>query len=564
MSSKYLADKQITSVDINESRINHHLSLRKKEYYKMINNKRKIFSDINSLFQNISDLPNSSDKLLNNNIFKILSNQQILEIIDNLKKQELSIKNNLTEISQCLFSLDFNINQNLLNSIKFIEDNKIYIFLIDFLDKMFNSSCEQYLNIHSIEQLINKTLQILVKYSSDKENNSKMVNYINNDNKINIFNQIISSLAYNNKTNNNNSQHNIIINNNKETDILIYLNIILYNLSIISNDLFKKLQKNKIEEKLISIINDKKNNLKIDDNNIIYFTAFFSLNLLSENITNKEETYILNIFQFLNQKGITSLNQKAQELSLCCLCNITSSYESDTFYKKIIYSGIFDNIFQVIKVSKSIYPILVSLKIVNNILTEKNIDLNYFINSNLLKGLINLMNNYQKNKQNLTPDLLHHIISIFLYLTKSPLFYSLINSDNELTLIKILINIIGIISNKVTHDILTFIKDIMEESYKISQLIIYYNKELIIKLINIIKEDCHNYKITTMSAIILAKILRYLHENNNKEKKCNTIDFKEYECQIKEIVEVKILNENEINENLKKTFQILLNIIEDK
>ena len=84
----------------------------------------------------------------------------------------------------------------------------------------------------------------------------------------------------------------------------------------------------------------------------------------------------------------------------------------------------------------------------------------------------------KKKKKVLTPDLLHHIISIFLYLTKSSLFHSVIN--NNLKFIIIMVELIGKISNQVTHDILTFIKDIINESYKISQLIIFNNKELIL------------------------------------------------------------------------------------
>jgi hypothetical protein len=211
------------------------------------------------------------------------------------------------------------------------------------------------------------------------------------------------------------------------------------------------------------------------------------------------------------------------------------------------------------KTSKDVSSIIISLKIINNILTEKNIDLNYFIKSNLFQGLMNLISNYKKNIKNMTPDLLNHIISIFLYLTKSPLFYSLINKNQNVIIV--LIELIGTISNQVTHDILTLIKNIIDESYRISQLLIYNNNELIQKLIGLFRENNNNNKITIMAAIIIGKILRYLNGSNNEEIN-NNFYYKDYETQIKEIIEMRLLNEIEINENLKKIFQILLEIIQ--
>lgn len=545
----------MSSKDINESKMNYHLSLRKKAFNKILNNRRKIFLEINSLKEN-------SGFISNNDLFQILTNHQILETINKLMNENSLLINNLTEIFQCLFSLDFHINQNSIDSINFIEENKIYIFLILLLEKIFNYSSEkiEYINNDSHIQLINKILQIFFKYSSYKGNNNKMINYLINNNKINIFNQIILSLSNNkNKIN----QYKLKVNNTKKTYIILYIIIIFYNLSIESSEFYNILIDNKIHEKIIEIINDKRSSIELNDNNLIYILDFFSLNLLDENVKNLDENYIFNIYELLNEKGILSSDENAQELSLQCLCQITSLFESDIFYKKIAYSGIFDNIYQFLKSSNNHYLILVSLKVINNILTEKNIDLNCFIKSSLLKGLMSLIINYEKNKQNMTSDLLHHIISIFLYLTKSPVFYSKVNSN--LNFIVILIELIGEISNPVTHDILTFLKDIINESFRISELIIYNNKKLINKLINLIRDDNYNNKIRTISAIILAKILK-IHQNRKEKNIDNQTDFnvREFYEQIKEIIEIKLLNEYQINENLKATFKIILEILKEK
>ena len=550
-----IKEKPMSSKDINESKMNYHLSLRKKAFNKILNNRRKIFLEINSLKEN-------SGFISNNDLFQILTNHQILETINKLMNENSLLINNLTEIFQCLFSLDFHINQNSIDSINFIEENKIYIFLILLLEKIFNYSSEkiEYINNDSHIQLINKILQIFFKYSSYKGNNNKMINYLINNNKINIFNQIILSLSNNkNKIN----QYKLKVNNTKKTYIILYIIIIFYNLSIESSEFYNILIDNKIHEKIIEIINDKRSSIELNDNNLIYILDFFSLNLLDENVKNLDENYIFNIYELLNEKGILSSDENAQELSLQCLCQITSLFESDIFYKKIAYSGIFDNIYQFLKSSNNHYLILVSLKVINNILTEKNIDLNCFIKSSLLKGLMSLIINYEKNKQNMTSDLLHHIISIFLYLTKSPVFYSKVNSN--LNFIVILIELIGEISNPVTHDILTFLKDIINESFRISELIIYNNKKLINKLINLIRDDNYNNKIRTISAIILAKILK-IHQNRKEKNIDNQTDFnvREFYEQIKEIIEIKLLNEYQINENLKATFKIILEILKEK
>ena len=103
------------------------------------------------------------------------------------------------------------------------------------------------------------------------------------------------------------------------------------------------------------------------------------------------ENYIQDIFNLLNEKGITSSIPRVQDISLYCLCNITSLFESKNFFKKIAHSNIFNNIYKYIKSSENMNSVIVSLKIVNNILTEKNIDLNYFIKSDLLFGLMQLI-----------------------------------------------------------------------------------------------------------------------------------------------------------------------------
>ena len=240
--------------------------------------------------------------------------------------------------------------------------------------------------------------------------------YIND--KISIFNKIFTNI-----------ENKKIVQN--KTGILLYSANILYNLSLESNNFINNLYENKIQEKMISIIlNSKNHNLNLNEKNIFYIINFFSLDLLDKNFKNFNENYIQNIFNLLNEKGITSSSSRVQELSL---------------------SGIFNNIFKFIKKSQNLNSINVSLKIVNNILTEKNIDLNYFIKTDLLLGLMQLIINYETNKSNITPDLLHHIICIFFYLVKSPLFYSLI--DKNRTFMNNIIYLIGKISNVVTHDI---------------------------------------------------------------------------------------------------------------
>ena len=537
-SNYYIIEEQLNSNDLNESRINNRLSLRKKNYNKIINNKRKLISEIDMLFpQNSSE--QSQNNLNNNNLLKILTNEQILNIINKFnEKPEI---NDLTELFQCLFSLDFSFDQNSLKTIDFINDSNIFIFLVDLLEKIVKLN-----NIDNIPQIIFKILQILFKYSSKKENNKNLSNCINN--KIYIFNNLFSYI-HNNQT---------II---KKTDILLYSIIILYNLSLESPFLLNIIKKNKIQEQVLSIINDKKINLNINDRNIYFVINFLSLELLEKNVINLEENYIQNIFNLLNNKGITSSSAKVQDLSIYCLCNITSLYESENFYKKIVYSGIFNNIYQYIKKSENINSIIVSLKIVNNILTEKNVELNTFIKSDLLSGLMQLIINYEHNKANISGDLLYHVINIFRYLVKSPLFYSLI--DNNRKFMINIIYLIGKFSNNVTLEILSFIKNVINESFTISQLLILNNTELMSNLISIVRDTYNNDKIRTMALVILGKIIDYNNENIDNEN-LEKSKIKALEIQLKELIELNLLNHSNINETLKKAFKEILNMINEE
>ena len=539
MNSKYfISEIKINQSELNESRINNSLNLRKKKCNQILMNKRLFISEIESLFPN-KPSQESQNNLIKNNLMKILPNEQILKLINGMNSKLLN-EDHLTELFQCLFSLDFNMNQNLLQTVIFMNENKIYLFLIDSLEQIINAN-----NMNNNSQLIFKILQILFKYSSNKENNIKMIEFIND--KIFIFNKILSLID--------NKQ---II--NKKTDIFLYIAIILYNLSLESFSLLNNIRKEKIQEKMLSILNNKKNHLNINERNIFYIINFFSLNILDKNIINYNENYIQEIFNLLNKKGITSSSARVQNLSLECLCNITSLYSSENFYKKIVYSGIFSNIYNYLKISGDMNYIIIALKIVNNILTEKNIDLKYFIDSELFAGLMQLIINYEKNKEIINPNLMHLVINIFLYLVKSPSFYFFI--DNNRTFMTNIIYLIGKISNQVTQDILTLIKSVINESYKIAQLLIFSNIELISNLISLVRYECHNDKIKTMSLIILGKIIRY---NNEKIKSENALDnkIKEYEYQLKEIIQLKLLNSENINETLKKTFKLILSIIDE-
>ena len=136
MNKKYFdINEKITLNDLNESRINNRLSLRKKNFDKIMHNKRKLIYEIETLFPQ-DTTKESSNTLPNNNLLKILTNEQIYIIFDQMKGKLLS--ENLTELFQCLFSLDYNIDQYLLETISFISNNKIYIFLIDLLEQFVN------------------------------------------------------------------------------------------------------------------------------------------------------------------------------------------------------------------------------------------------------------------------------------------------------------------------------------------------------------------------------------------------------------------------------------------
>ena len=179
MNLKYfISEKIINPNELNESRTNNRLNLRKKKCNQILMNKRFLLSEIESIFTNSSsqELPNELSK---NNLMKILSNEDILKLINEINSK-LFGDNNLTELFQCLYSLDFNMNQNLLETVIFMNENKIYIILVDLLEQIVNSNI-----MNNKSQLIFKILQILFKYSSNEENNIKLREY-NND-KIYIF-----------------------------------------------------------------------------------------------------------------------------------------------------------------------------------------------------------------------------------------------------------------------------------------------------------------------------------------------------------------------------------------
>ena len=115
----YILDDQLKSHELNESRINSRLSLRKKNYNKIFNNKRMLISELETLFP--------QESVYNYDLLKILSNIQILKIIQNMNHQ--SLLDNRTELFQCLFSIYFNMNQNSNDTVVFINEKKnIHIF----------------------------------------------------------------------------------------------------------------------------------------------------------------------------------------------------------------------------------------------------------------------------------------------------------------------------------------------------------------------------------------------------------------------------------------------------
>ena len=164
----FISEKTINSSELNENRINNRLSLRKRNYNKIIFNKKMLISEIEQLFPQESS-QESENNLYNSNLLKTLSNEEILKIINGMNGK-LLYGENLTELIQCLFSLDYNMNQNLMNTVVFMNDNKIYIFLVDLLEQIININ-----NMNNNSQLIFKILQILFKYSSNKENNMKLI-----------------------------------------------------------------------------------------------------------------------------------------------------------------------------------------------------------------------------------------------------------------------------------------------------------------------------------------------------------------------------------------------------
>ena len=56
-----------------------------------------------------------------------------------------------------------------------------------------------------------------------------------------------------------------------------------------------------------------------------------------------------------------------------------------------------------------------------------------------------------------------------------------------------------------------------------------------------------------------------IHQNRNNKNEDNQYNFniKDYYYQIKEIIEINLLNEHDINDNLKATFNIILEILKE-
>ena len=101
------------------------------------------------------------------------------------------------------------------------------------------------------------------------------------------------------------------------------------------------------------------------------------------------------------------------------------------------------------------------------------------------------------------------------------------------------------------------------KSKAIAQLLIFNSEELFSNLINLIRDECHNDKVKIMSLIILGKVIRYNHEEIDKKNEFND-KINVYENQLKEIIELNLLNSENINETLKKTFKIILSMLNEE
>ena len=86
---------------------------------------------------------------------------------------------------------------------------------------------------------------------------------------------------------------------------------------------------------------------------------------------------------------------------------------------------------------------------------------------------------------------------------------------------------------------------------------------MLTNLINLIRDECHNDKVKIMSLIILGKVIRYNHEEIDKKNEFND-KINVYENQLKEIIELNLLNSENINETLKKTFKIILSMLNEE
>ena len=152
-------------------------------------------------------------------------------------------------------------------------------------------------------------------------------------------------------------------------------------------------------------------------------------------------------------------------------------------------------------------------------------------------------------------DLLHHIFQIFLYLTKTSYFYFTIDQNPDF--IKILIKLINKISDLVTLDILTLLRDMIDQSFRIAQTYIYTSKDLIEALMNLIKPEEHNLKNEILEGVILAKILK----NRNNDENYEEVNYEAIKDNLREVIRCRLLNDKDINAKLVRVFTIILDII---
>ena len=233
---------------LKESRINNKLTIRKKQYEKILNYKRKLISEINILSPNISS--DDSNTLNVSDLLKILTNEQILNVINEFKTNKQKFyENDITILFQFLFSIDYNLNINYMDSIAFIKNNQIYIFILELIESSIKLINQKDSNINNnLGNLIIKNLQIIFKFTSYEDLNIQMANYIKQQNIINCFIYMLTLLEKNYQPEKNKLTQ---LTNHQKNDIILYLITILYNISLVERDFLIYFRNNKIEEKLI-------------------------------------------------------------------------------------------------------------------------------------------------------------------------------------------------------------------------------------------------------------------------------------------------------------------------